>query len=121
MAAQVLGRIGRLGRVLGRRGLMPNPRAGTVVQPQDFGRAIQEAKQGRIEFRLDRSGIIHAPLGKVSFDTQMLVDNMNSLVGTVVRARPSAVKGQFIRTAFLTTTMGPSIRLDVPRLLAMDN
>ena len=117
----LMGRIGRLGRVLGRRGLMPNPRAGTVVQPQDFGRAIQEAKQGRIEFRLDRSGIIHAPLGKVSFDTQMLVDNMNSLVGTVVRARPSAVKGQFIRTAFLTTTMGPSIRLDVPRLLAMDN
>ena len=117
----LMGRIGRLGRVLGRRGLMPNPRAGTVVQAQDFGRAIQEAKQGRIEFRLDRSGIIHAPLGKVSFDTQMLVDNMNSLVGTVVRARPSAVKGQFIRTAFLSTTMGPSIRLDVPRLLAMNN
>jgi large subunit ribosomal protein L1 len=117
----MMGKIGRLGRVLGRRGLMPNPRAGTVVQPQDFGRAVQEAKQGRIEFRLDRSGIIHAPLGKVSFDTQMLVDNMNSLVGTVVRARPSAVKGQFIRTAFLSTTMGPSIRLDVPRLLAMNN
>ena len=117
----LMGRIGRLGRVLGRRGLMPNPRAGTVVQAQDFGRAIQEAKQGRIEFRLDRSGIIHAPLGKVSFDTHMLVDNMNSLVGTVVRARPSAVKGQFIRTAFLSTTMGPSIRLDVPRLLAINN
>ena len=117
----MMGKIGRLGRVLGRRGLMPNPRAGTVVQAQDFGRAVQEAKQGRIEFRLDRSGIIHAPLGKISFEKQMLMENMNSLVDTVVRARPSAVKGQFIRTAYLTTTMGPSIRLDVPRLLAMNN
>ena len=117
----MMGKIGRLGRVLGRRGLMPNPRAGTVVQPQDFGRAVQEAKQGRIEFRLDRSGIIHAPLGKVSFEKEMLMENMNSLVDTVVRARPSAVKGQFIRTAYITTTMGPSIRLDVPRLLAMNN
>jgi large subunit ribosomal protein L1 len=117
----MMGKIGRLGRVLGRRGLMPNPRAGTVVQPQDFGRAVQEAKQGRIEFRLDRSGIIHAPLGKVSFEKQMLMENLNSLVDTVVRARPSAVKGQFIRTAYITTTMGPSIRLDVPRLLAMNN
>ena len=117
----MMGKIGRLGRVLGRRGLMPNPRAGTVVQPQDFGRAVQEAKQGRIEFRLDRSGIIHAPLGKVSFEKQMLMENMNSIVDTVVRARPSAVKGQFIRTAYITTTMGPSIRLDVPRLLAMNN
>ena len=117
----MMGKIGRLGRVLGRRGLMPNPRAGTVVQPQDFGRAVQEAKQGRIEFRLDRSGIIHAPLGKVSFEKEMLMENMNSLVETVVRARPSAVKGQFIRTAYITTTMGPSIRLDVPRLLAMNN
>ena len=116
-----MGKIGRLGRVLGRRGLMPNPRAGTVVQPQDFGRAVQEAKQGRIEFRLDRSGIIHAPLGKVSFEKEMLMENLNSLVDTVVRARPSAVKGQFIRTAYITTTMGPSIRLDVPRLLAMNN
>lgn len=117
----MMGKIGRLGRVLGRRGLMPNPRAGTVVQAQDFGRAVQEAKQGRIEFRLDRSGIIHAPLGKISFEKQMLMENMNSLVDTVVRARPSAVKGQFIRTAYLTTTMGPSIRLDVSRLLAMNN
>ena len=117
----MMGKIGRLGRVLGRRGLMPNPRAGTVVQAQDFGRAVQEAKQGRIEFRLDRSGIIHAPLGKVSFEKQALMENMHSLVDTVVRARPSAVKGQFIRTAYLTTTMGPSIRLDVPRLLAMNN
>ena len=115
----VMGKIGRLGRVLGRRGLMPNPRAGTVVQPQDFARAIEEAKMGRVEFRLDRTAIIHVPLGKVSFDSEKLVENLNALVDTVVKARPSAVKGQFIRTAYLTTTMGPSIKLDVPRMLAM--
>ncbi|MDP6102987.1 MAG: 50S ribosomal protein L1 [Dehalococcoidia bacterium] len=108
----LMGKIGRLGRVLGRRGLMPNPRAGTVVQPQDFARAIEEAKQGRIEFRLDRTAIIHVPLGKASFDTEKLLENMNALLDTVMKARPSAVKGQFIRTAYLTTTMGPSIKLD---------
>ena len=117
----LMGKIGRLGRVLGRRGLMPNPRAGTVVQPQDFARAIQEAKQGKIEFRLDRTAIIHVPLGKVSFDTEKLLENMNALLDSVIKARPSAVKGQFIRTAYLTTTMGPSIKLDVSRVLAMSN
>jgi large subunit ribosomal protein L1 len=100
---------------------MPNPRAGTVVQPQDFARAIREAKQGRVEFRLDRTAIIHVPLGKVSFETQMLLENMNALLDTVIKARPSAVKGQFIRTAYLTTTMGPSIKLDVPGMLTMAN
>ena len=117
----LMGKIGRLGRVLGRRGLMPNPRTGTVVQPQDFARAVQEAKQGRIEFRLDRTAIIHVPLGKVSFDTEKLLENMNALLNTVIKARPSAVKGQFIRTAYLTTTMGPSIKLDVSRMLTMSN
>ena len=117
----LMGKIGRLGRVLGRRGLMPNPRTGTVVQSQDFSRAINEAKQGRIEFRLDRTAIIHVPLGKVSFETEKLLENMNALLDTVIKARPSAVKGQFIRTAYLTTTMGPSIRLDVQRMLVMAN
>ena len=117
----MMGKISRLGRVLGRRGLMPNPRAGTVIQPQDFARAIQEAKQGRVEFRLDRTAIIHVPLGKVSFETQMLLENMNALLDTVIKARPSAVKGQFIRTAYLTTTMGPSIKLDVPGMLTLTN
>ena len=115
----VMGRISRLGRVLGRRGLMPNPRAGTVVQPQDFARAIEEAKMGRVEFRLDRTAIIHVPVGKVSFDNEKLLENLNALVDTVVKARPSAVKGQFIRTAYLTTTMGPSIKLDVPRMMSV--
>ena len=92
-----------------------------MVQPQDFARAIQEAKQGKIEFRLDRTAIIHVPLGKVSFDTEKLLDNMNALLDSVIKARPSAVKVQFIRTAYLTTTMGPSIKLDVSRVLAMSN
>ena len=117
----LMGKIGRLGRVLGRRGLMPNPRTGTVVQPQDFARAVQEAKQGRIEFRLDRTAIIHVPLGKVSFDTEKLLENMNALLNTVIKARPSAVKGQFIKTAYLTTTMGPSIKLDVSRISTMSD
>ena len=100
---------------------MPNPRTGTVVQPQDFARAVQEAKQGRIEFRLDRTAIIHVPLGKVSFDTEKLLENMNALLNTIIKARPSAVKGQFIRTAYLTTTMGPSIKLDVSRISTMSD
>ncbi len=116
----LMGKIGKLGRVLGRRGLMPNPRTGTVVQPQDFTRVIQEAKKGRVEFRLDRTSIIHVPLGKVSFETEQLLENMNALLEIVIRARPSTIKGQFFRTAYVTTTMGPSIKLDVPRMLAMN-
>lgn len=118
---EVMGRIGRLGRVLGRQGLMPNPRAGTVVQSQDLARAIREAKQGRVEFRLDRTAIIHVALGKASFDTEKLLENLNALLDMVVKARPSAVKGQFIRTAYLTTTMGPSIKLDISRMLTVSN
>lgn len=115
----IMGRIGRLGRILGRKGLMPNPRGGTVVQPQDLPRAIEEAKKGRVEFRLDRTAIIHVPVGKVSFDSEKLVENLTAMVDSVVKARPSAVKGQFIQTAYLTTTMGPSIKLDVSRMVSM--
>ena len=100
---------------------MPNPRTGTVVQPEDFGRAIKEAKQGRIEFRLDRTAIIHVPLGKVSFETNMLLENMNALVETVISSKPSGVKGNFIKTAYLTTTMGPSIKLDLSRITNVNN
>ncbi|MBF8267350.1 MAG: rplA [Dehalococcoidia bacterium] len=115
----IMGRIGRLGRILGRKGLMPNPRGGTVVQPQDLRRAIEEAKKGRVEFRLDRTAIIHVPVGKVSFDSEKLVENLAAMVDSVVKARPSAVKGQFIQTAYLTTTMGPSIKLDVSRMVSV--
>ena len=112
----LMGRIGRLGRILGRRGLMPNPRTGTVVQQADIPRAVSEAKRGRVEFRLDRTGLIHVPIGKASFDHDRLLDNLTTLVDNVIRARPSGVKGQYIRAAYLTATMGPSVPVDVERL-----
>ena len=109
----MMGRIGRLGRFLGRRGLMPNPRTGTVVQPEDIPRAVAEAKKGRVEYRLDRTGLMHIPIGKASFDENQLLENMTTVMDNIIRARPSGVKGQYIRTAYVTTTMGPSVRLDV--------
>ena len=115
----VMSKIGRLGRILGRRGLMPNPRTGTMVQPQDLPRVIDEAKKGRLEFRMDRTAIIHCPVGKASFSDQHLLDNMASLMGSVTRARPAAVKGVFVRSAYLTTSMSPSIRLDLAALQAL--
>ncbi len=115
----VMSKIGRLGRVLGRRGLMPNPRTGTMVQPQDLPRAIEEAKQGRLEYRMDRTAIIHTSVGKVSFSVEQLLVNMTTLADAVIKARPAAVKGAFIKSAFLTTTMGPSILLDLSSLMAL--
>ena len=112
----VMSKIGRLGRVLGRKGLMPNPRTGTMVQDKDLPRVIDEAKKGRVEYRTDRTAIIHCPVGKVSFPPAQLLENVASLVDSVVRARPAAVKGSFIRSAFLTASMSPGIRLDVGAL-----
>ncbi|MEE9203202.1 MAG: 50S ribosomal protein L1 [Dehalococcoidia bacterium] len=108
----MMAKVGKLGKVLGRRGLMPNPKSGTVVAPQDLPRAIEEAKRGRVEFRLDRTSIIHVPLGKLSFDEDKLVENMAALVEAVTKARPSGAKGQFIKSIYLTSTMGPGIKLD---------
>ncbi len=116
----MMGRIGRLGRILGRRGLMPNARTGTVVQPEGLPRAIQDAKKGRIEFRMDRTALIHVPLGKASFDEKQLLENLTTVVDHVVRARPSAVKGQFIRSAYIATSMGPSIQLDLASMLTLE-
>ena len=115
----MMGRIGRLGRVLGRRGLMPNPRTGTVVQPEDIGRAVDEAKKGRVEVRMDRTAIIHAPIGKASFESEDLYENLSSLMEMVSRSRPAAIKGQFIRSAYMTSSMGPSIPLDLASLTAL--
>ena len=112
----LMGRIGRLGRILGRRGLMPNPRTGTVVQADEIPRAVSDAKKGRVEFRLDRTGLIHVPIGKASFDDELLMDNLTTLVDNVIRARPGGIKGQYIRAAHLTATMGPSVSMDVDRL-----
>ena len=115
----MMGRIGRLGRFLGRRGLMPNPRTGTVVQPDELPRTIREAKLGRVEYRVDRTSLIHVPIGKASFELDQLMDNLTSLMDNIVRSRPSGVKGQYIRTAYLTTTMGPSVKMDVASTSAL--
>ena len=116
---QVMPKIGKLGRILGRRGLMPNPRSGTMVQPQDLPRAIQEAKGGRTEYRTDRTAIIHCAIGKISFETDMLVGNLAALTDAVVRDRPAALKGQYFRSAHLSSSMGPSVPLDLPTLQAL--
>ena len=115
----MMGKIGKLGRVLGRRGLMPNPRTNTVVQPQDIGSAVAEAKKGRVELRMDRTAIIHSAIGKASFDRQHLVDNLAAVIEMVNQLKPSGVKGQLVKTAYLTTTMGPSVALDVTATMAM--
>ena len=118
---QIMPKIGKLGRVLGRKGLMPNPRSGTMVQHQDMGRAVEEAKGGRTEYRTDRAAIIHSSVGKVSFTADQLVDNLSSLASAIVRERPDSIKGPFFRSAYLTTTMGPSVSLDLPTLMALES
>jgi len=107
----MMGAVGRLGKILGPRGLMPNPRSGTVTP--DIGRAIREIKGGRVEFRVDRTGVIHVPIGKVSFDEDKILQNLAALVDAVVRAKPSGSKGQYIRTLNIAATMGPGVSLDL--------
>ncbi len=112
-------KIGRLGKVLGRKGLMPNPKAGTLIPPEDIPRPIEEARAGRIEFRNDKTANIHVPIGKANFDEAKLRDNMAAVMDAVRRARPSAAKGTYVRRAVLTSTMGPGIRIDPNAALAM--
>ena len=115
----VMGKVSRLGRILGRKGLMPNPRSGTVVQPQDIGRAISDARKGRVEFRLDKTALLHVPIGKVSFEEQKLVENLSQVVEAVVKAKPTGAKGQYINSIYLATSMGPGIELGVQSTVAM--
>ena len=115
----MMGKVGKLGKILGRKGLMPNPKSGTVVAAEDFPRVIDDSRKGRVEFNLDRNAIIHVPLGKVNFESDKLVDNLIALVEAVVKAKPSGAKGQYIKSAFLTTTMGPSVKLDLRPTLAL--
>ena len=112
----MMGRVGKLGRILGRRGLMPNPKAGTVTF--DLERVVKELKGGRIEFKVDKGGIIHVPFGKAGFEQDQLVDNLAALTDAVNRAKPKEVKGQYFKSLTVASTMGPGIRVDVPGLLA---
>ena len=116
---EMMGRVGKLGKVLGRKGLMPNPKAGTVVGMNDLPRVIEDARKGRVEYKLDRTAIIHVPLGKASFEAKALVDNLTAIMEAVVRAKPSGAKGQYVKSAYITTTMGPGIKLDLSSALAM--
>jgi large subunit ribosomal protein L1 len=116
---EMMGKAGKLGKVLGPRGLMPNPKAGTVVPSEDLPRAIEEAKAGRVEFRLDKTANLHVSIGKTSFSEDQLFENMAALMEAVKRARPAAAKGAYIRTATLTTTMGPGIKLDPNKAQSM--
>jgi len=111
--------VGRLGPVLGPRGLMPSPKAGTVVSDEDVGGVVRETKAGRMEFRVDKTANLHIPIGKVSFETDKLVENMAAAVDAVVRAKPSGAKGTYVRNAVIATTMGPGIKLDLPATLSL--
>jgi large subunit ribosomal protein L1 len=115
----MMGRVGKLGKILGRKGLMPNPKSGTVVSMNDLPRVIQDARKGRVEYKLDRTAIIHVPLGKASFEAKMLLDNLTALMEAVVKAKPSGAKGQYIKSAYITTTMGPGIKLDLSSAMAL--
>lgn len=106
----MMGTVGRLGRILGPKGLMPNPKVGTVTM--DLARAINEIKAGKIEYRTDKAGIIHAPIGKASFDAEKLVDNMTTLIDTLNKVKPAAAKGQYIRSVTVASTMGPGIKVN---------
>ena len=110
----MMGVVGRLGRVLGPKGLMPNPKAGTVTM--DVTKAIQEIKAGKIEYRLDKTNIIHVPVGKASFTEEQLADNFQTLIDAINKARPAAVKGQFLKSVTLTSTMGPGVKISLIRL-----
>ncbi|MBR7142608.1 MAG: 50S ribosomal protein L1 [Clostridia bacterium] len=110
----MMGVVGRLGKILGPKGLMPNPKAGTVTP--DVARAVAEAKAGKIEYRLDKSNIIHCPIGKASFGSEKISENFNVLMSAIIKAKPAAAKGQYIKSCYLASTMGPAVRLNVAKL-----
>jgi large subunit ribosomal protein L1 len=113
----MMGAVGRLGRILGPRGLMPNPKTGTVTF--DIGKAIEEIRKGRVEFRVDKTAIIHVPIGKVSFEDQQLLDNLATMVDAIVRAKPSGAKGAYVKSINITPTMGPGVALDTASAIAL--
>ena len=111
----MMGQVGRLGRLLGPRGLMPNPKAGTVTP--DIGKAVTDAKAGKIEYRLDKTNIIHCPIGKVSFGTEKLQENFNTLMDAIVKAKPAAAKGQYVRSCVVSSTMGPGVKINPAKFI----
>lgn len=116
---QVMSKVGRLGRILGTRGLMPNPKAGTIVQPEDLPRVIRETRQGRVEYRLDRTGNVHVPIGKASFTVDQLMENFAALMEAIVRAKPASLRGAYIRKITLASTMGPGVHVDVAQAMGI--
>jgi large subunit ribosomal protein L1 len=115
----MMAKVGKLGKMLGRKGLMPNPKSGTVVAAPDLPRVINDSRKGRVEFKLDKQAIIHVALGKASFDTEKITANMGAVMEAIVHAKPSGAKGQYIKSVTLKTTMGPGIPLDVKTASAM--
>ncbi len=111
----MMGVVGRLGKILGPKGLMPNPKAGTVSM--DVGKAVRESKAGKIEYRLDKTNIIHCPIGKVSFGPEKLADNFNALMGAIIKAKPAAAKGQYVRSCVVASTMGPGVKINAAKLI----
>jgi large subunit ribosomal protein L1 len=116
----MMGKVGRLGRILGPRGLMPSPKAGTVVPAEDIARVVNESKAGRVEFRVDKTSNLHVPIGKVSFDEKKIFENLAALMEAVKKARPASTKGTYIRRVTLTSTMGPGIKIDALQSQAME-
>jgi large subunit ribosomal protein L1 len=117
---QMMSKVGRLGRYLGPRGLMPNPKAGTLVNADDLPRTIEDIKAGRVEFRVDRHANLHVPIGKVSFATDKLLDNFATMVDAVVKARPPGATGRYLRKIVLTSSMGPGVKVDPVEALALE-
>lgn len=115
----MMGKVGKLGKILGRKGLMPNPKSGTVVAADNLARAIENARKGQVEFKLDKTAIIHVPLGKASFEEDKLMGNLANVIDAVVKAKPSGAKGQYVKSASLSTTMGIGIKLDLSTTLAL--
>ena len=115
----MMSKVSKLGKILGRKGLMPNPKAGTVVQAADLPRVIDESRKGRVEFKLDRTGLIHLAIGKASFDEKKLLENLTGVVEAIVKAKPSGAKGQYVESATVSATMGPGVPLDLKTTLAL--
>jgi len=111
----MMGVVGRLGKILGPKGLMPNPKAGTVTM--NVAQAIADAKAGRVEYRLDKTNIIHCPLGKVSFGAEKLQQNFDALMGAIIKAKPAAAKGQYVRSCVVASTMGPGVKINPAKLI----